>query len=128
MRLLDSNIVIYSTQPAYDWLRIEISSQPFAISQATRIEVLGWHRLTLQDKTDLEAFLAAGSMLSITDAVADQAVIMRQGRKMSLGDSIIAATALERDLELVTRNVSDFTHVSGLKLWNPFDQAPAAQP
>lgn len=46
MRLLDSNIVIYATQPANEWLRLYILSEPFAVSQATRVEVLSWHRIT----------------------------------------------------------------------------------
>lgn len=124
MRLLDSNIVIYATQPANGWLRSDILSQPFAVSQATRVEVLGWHKLTPQDKADLEIFMAAGVVLSISDAIADRAIALRQARKFSLGDALIAATSLEHDLELVTRNADDFNHVPGLKWSNPFDQAP----
>lgn len=124
MRLLDSNIVIYATQPANGWLRSDILSQPFAVSQATRIEVLGWHKLTPQDKTDLEIFLAAGVVLSISDAIADRAIGLRQARKFSLGDALIAATALEHDLDLVTRNADDFKQVPELNWSNPFDQAP----
>ena len=127
MRLLDSNIVIYATQPANEWLRTEILTQPFAVSQATRVEVLGWHRITPEDKSDLEAFLAAGSLLSITDAIADRAITLRQTKKMSLGDALIAATALEHDLELATRNVDDYKHIVGLRLVNPFEKAPVAQ-
>lgn len=126
MRLLDSNIVIYATQPANDWLRTEILTQPFAVSQATRVEVLGWHRITPEDKNDLEAFLAAGSLLSITDAIADRAITLRQTKKMSLGDAFIAATALEHDVELATRNIDDYKHISDLHLSNPFEKAPAA--
>ncbi len=128
MRLLDSNIVIYATQPGNDWLRVEVLSRPFAVSQATRIEVLGWHGLTPQDKADLETFLAAGPVYSITDAIADRAIALRQARKLSLGDALIAATALEHGLELSTRNVGDFKHIAALKLVNPFDHAPAAPP
>ncbi len=40
---------------------------------------------------------------------------------MGLADAIIAATALVHGLELVTRNVDDFQHVSGLRLVNPFE-------
>ena len=35
---------------------------------------------------------------------------------------LAAATALERDMPLVTRNVADFQHIVGLRLINPFDQ------
>lgn len=39
---------------------------------------------------------------------------------MKLGDSIIAATALEYGVPLVTRNENDFRHISGLQIVNPF--------
>ena len=74
MRLIDSNIVIYACQPDYDWLRVEIMSRPFCVSQATRVEVLGWHQITAEDVQDLEGFFAVGTVLSLTDAVADKAV------------------------------------------------------
>lgn len=124
MRLLDSNIVIYAAQPANTWLRMDVLSRPFAVSQATRVEVLGWHRITPADLQDLETFLAAGTLFSITDAIADRAVTLRQQKKMSLGDAFIAATALEFDCELVTRNIDDYKHIVDLRLVNPFDQMP----
>lgn len=122
MRVLDSNIVIYAMLPANAWLREEIMSEPFAVSQATRVEVLGWHQITPEDQQDLEEFLATGTLLSITDAVADRAVLLRQQKKMSLGDAFIAATALAHDALLATRNTDDFEHIVGLRLFNPFDQ------
>ena len=42
-----------------------------------------------------------------------------KGRPMPVIDSLIAATALDRDLTLVTRNDSDFTD-TGVKLLNPW--------
>ncbi len=124
MRLLDSNIVIYAVQPANGWLRSEIVAQPFAVSQATRVEVLGWHMITLDDQRDLEEFLATGKLLSITDAVANRAVGLRQQKKMSLGDALIGATALEHNAELATRNTDDFRHIQGLRLFDPFSGRP----
>ena len=78
MRLLDSNIVIYAVQPLNAWLRKEILEEPFAVSQTTKVEVLGWHLITPEDKADLTTFINAGTLLSITDSVADRAVILRQ--------------------------------------------------
>jgi predicted nucleic acid-binding protein len=52
--------------------------------------------------------------------VAARAILLRQQRKMGLADAIIAATALEYGLPLVTRNVRDFNHIADLRLINPF--------
>ena len=122
MRLLDSNIVIYAAQPANEWLRMEMLAQPFAVSQTTRVEVLGWHRITPEDKRDLQDFLLAGTVLSITDTIADRASVLRQEKRMSLGDAFIAATALVHGYELATRNTADFDHIPDLRLLNPFDR------
>jgi len=43
----------------------------------------------------------------------------KKGKKMSSIDSLIAATALEKDLTLVTRNVRDFEN-SGVEIINPW--------
>ncbi len=43
-----------------------------------------------------------------------------QGKKLAVMDSLIAATALEADLILVTRNTSDFEY-SGVQLLNPWE-------
>jgi predicted nucleic acid-binding protein len=39
---------------------------------------------------------------------------------MSLGDALVAGTALAHGLTLVTRNVEDFHWIQGLSLLNPF--------
>ena len=48
------------------------------------------------------------------------------GKPMAAFDSLIAATALEHGLVVVTRNVSDFAHAP-VVLINPWDIAPSAQ-
>ena len=57
----------------------------------------------------------------MTDGATKKAIALRQQRKMSLADSILAATALENDWELVSRNVDDFEWIAELRLVNPFD-------
>ena len=59
-----------------------------------------------------------------SQAVLDQAVVLRQQRKMSLGDALVAGTALAHGLTLVTRNVEDFQWIRGLSLLNPFESEP----
>ena len=124
MRLLDSNIIIYATDPENEWLRIWLEAEPFAISQISQIEVLGYHQITPEEITDLQEFLYSSNILPVSDEAANMAIALRQQRKISLADSILAATALENDLELVSRNVDDFKWIAGLRLVNPFDFSP----
>lgn len=49
----------------------------------------------------------------------DVGISIRQQRKLSAGDAIIAATALHYDIELLTRNIDDFEWIPELILRNP---------
>jgi toxin FitB len=121
--LFDSNIVIYAQKPEHGRLRQAIEGPGAAVSAITYLEVLGYHGLTDNDRKDFEDLFADTRILPISDEVLHQAVKLRQAKKMSLGDAIIAATALVYDETLVTRNAKDFAWISGLKLLNPFDKS-----
>ncbi|MBY0526094.1 MAG: type II toxin-antitoxin system VapC family toxin [Gemmataceae bacterium] len=118
--LLDSNIIIYAAKPEHDELRRLIVEQAPAVSAVSAVEVLGYHRLTDDDRQHFEAFFAAATVLPISGAVVSQAIKLRQIKKMTLGDALIAGTALVSGRTLVTRNTTDFEWVAGLKLLNPF--------
>jgi hypothetical protein len=57
--------------------------------------------------------------ISLASEVIEKAILLRQQRKMKLGDSIIGAVAILYDLELQTRNITDFDWITGIKLHNP---------
>ena len=124
MKLLDSNILIYAAEPGQEALRERILAEPAGVSVATMVEVPGYHLLTGEEEADLRGLLSDLTIFAADIVVAERAVVLRQERRMGLGDAIIAATALVHGLTLVTRNVDDFKHVAGLKLMNPF--APTA--
>ncbi|MFO0942490.1 MAG: type II toxin-antitoxin system VapC family toxin [Pirellulales bacterium] len=46
--------------------------------------------------------------------------LKKKGRKMLVKDSLIAASAMQHKLSIVTRNISDFQH-AGVPLINPFE-------
>ena len=119
--LLDSNIIIYAAKPEHPELRRFIADHSPAVSAVSYVEVLGYHKLTAEEKALLEGFFSAAAILPITDAVLEQAVRLRQAKKMTLGDALVAGTALAHGRTLVTRNTRDFEWVSGLRLLNPFD-------
>jgi len=66
------------------------------------------------------AFFAEARILPLSQPVLDEAVRLRQAKKIKLGDSLVAGTALLHDLTLVTRNVDDFIGIDGLRILNPF--------
>ena len=117
--LIDSNIIIYASKPEYAELRRFIAENTPAVSAISYVEVLGYHKLTEDERQDLEAFFAAAPILPLLDSVLDQAVALRQQKKMTLGDALVAATALVHGQTLVTRNIKDFDWIDGLSLFNP---------
>ncbi len=122
MILLDSNIVIYSTQASSEYfqLREYLLDHAHCVSLVTYVEVLGFHQIGEKDKAALTIFFESTPILPISSEIAGQAVRLRQERKMSLGDSLIAATAIENGLALVTRNTKDFNWIDLLTLIDPF--------
>ena len=120
--LLDSNAIIYYVKPEFDTLRQLIAEQNPAVSAISYVEVLGYHKLTASDKEDFIEFFGTALIISVSQPVLEQAVALRQQRRMSLGDSIIAATALLNDLTLVTANVTDFHWIDNIKLMNPLTE------
>jgi predicted nucleic acid-binding protein len=121
--LIDSNIVIYAAKPEHADLRRFIAEYGSAVSAISYVEVLGYYRLTELERHYFEAFFAAAPVLPLSPIVLEQAVKLRQRQKMTLGDSLVAGTALTHNLTLVTHNTKDFDWISGLSLLDPFTMA-----
>ena len=119
MMLIDSNIIIYAAKAEYAMLRQFIAEQAPVVSAVSYVEVLGYHGLTEQERRHFEAFFSVATVLPLSKPVLEQAVKLRQLRKMLLGDALIAGTALAYHLTLVTRNTKDFDWVAGLTVLDP---------
>jgi predicted nucleic acid-binding protein len=123
MMLLDSNIIIYAAQPDHADLRQFIAEHTPAVSVISYIEVLGYHQLREHDRQFLEQFFQATEVLPLSDDVVQWAVRLRQQQQMSLGDAIVAGTALAYELTLVTHNTEDFQWIRGLEVLDPLAQS-----
>lgn len=124
--LLDSNIVIHASQPGGEWLAAWTEHPEAALASVTRIEALGFAGLAVDEEAAIRRLLAASLCYTLDDEVIERAIRLRQQKRMKLGDAIIAATALEYALPLVTRNEADFQHLPGLEIINPFKAPPAS--
>jgi predicted nucleic acid-binding protein len=117
MIILDTNIFIYLANGTLT--RQLVAKIDIAHSSITKIEALGFSSIPANELLLLNALFNESYNLDFTDSVVECAIKLRQARRMSLGDSIIAATALEHNFELWTANTDDFRHIEDLKLINP---------
>lgn len=119
--LVDSNILIYGANGSRSQLDVILDRTDLAAASVRRIETLGFHRLSEAERGWLEIAFDRMRVLPLDEHVEQRAIELRQQKNMALGDAVIAATALVHGLKLVTRNVADFEHITGLELLNSFD-------
>lgn len=104
--LLDTNILIDYLNGLAQAQEALTRFDDKAISLITWMEVM--IGATADTQNDTKLFLTTFELLPIDDAVAAQAVALRQSRRIKLPDSIIWATAQVHQRILVTRNTKDF--------------------
>jgi hypothetical protein len=98
----------------------EIFKTSFGISIITKIEFLGWGKHTKEGYEKAKEFLGYAKTIQLNNKIAELSIELRRKGKIKLPDAVIAATALYKDLILVTRNSKDFKDVEGLEIYNPF--------
>lgn len=118
MILLDTNIFIYLAKGS---LQVdELKTNEIAFSSITRIEALGYTQITGAEQGYLEEIFNNCEQIDLTESIIRQAIILRQRSKMTLGDAIVAASAVVNGHLLWTANEEDFSKVENLLLYNPF--------
>jgi len=119
MLLLDTNILIEAERPGGEALRRWIDEEHRSVSAASLVEVFRYQKLTVDERKRFDALFASLQVLPVSADVVRKAEELRKQRKMSIGDAIIAATALVFERELITRNSKDFAGINGLAVLNP---------
>jgi predicted nucleic acid-binding protein len=72
------------------------------VSVMTEIELLGWHKITNQQKVFFQTLLTDCTIISLTKPVKELAIELKQKYKIKLPDSVISASALHLDIPLLT--------------------------
>ena len=120
--IIDTDILIGAgrgVQEAIDCLQRLAQNSSLAVSAVTQMELM----VGCRNKTelrDLEIFLRHFQLLKITEPISDRAVDLLQQYRLSHGlliaDALIAATAMEHNQPIITKNQRDFRFVVGLNL------------
>lgn len=125
--LWDTNIAIYYLQQQFPpsaekFMDDLLKEERPVISAITEIELLCWKTTSKKDLEILHSFINDSMIIELEKSIKLKTANIRKSYRIKLPDAIIAATTLVYDLTLLSRNLSDFTCVNGLKIINPWDK------
>ena len=103
----------------YEYLRNEILKDSVFVSAVSKVEVLGYRKLTEDERACFRRIFDLVQLIIPTIEIFDKAVDIRKTQKLTLGDSIVGATAIVHGLTIYARNVKDFEKIPDLKSVNP---------
>jgi predicted nucleic acid-binding protein len=117
--LIDTNVLIDAqmkrlSKSGLDFLAKTINEN-FIISFITLIEYLGYKNISKSS----EEFIRLANVIETDKLIIQCCIDLRKTYKIKLPDAIIAATALTRNLILITNNEKDFTPIQNLFVMNP---------
>ena len=111
--LIDTDVFVDHLRGAR---RLQPGRDRIRYSVVTRCELFAGREI---DEQAVQHLLAAFDELSVDRPVAERAGRLRRAGGLRTPDALIAATAIEHQLVLVTRNTRDFQPARGLKLRHP---------
>lgn len=117
MICFDTNIFIYLGNQTLD--ESIIGDEPICYASVCLVEALGYTDILAAEEQRIRELFDTMIEIPLNNSVIQTSVRLRQLKKTSLGDAIVAATALENDCTLWTANTEDFAHIDGLRLHNP---------
>jgi len=88
-------------------------------SVISRIELLAWSKASDSQLKILNDFINTSLVFGLTEGIILKTIEIRRNYRLKLPDAIIAATAIDNNLTLITRNTSDFEKVISLNCINP---------
>jgi hypothetical protein len=111
--LLDTNIIIYALKGLAS-VRPYFDLKPL-VSVVTAIEILGVKDLSVKEIVIREMAIEFCEVLPLTDKIKMKVIELKRQVKIPIPDAIIAATAIDEGLTLVTAD-KGFKRIKGLSL------------
>jgi len=90
--------------------------EPVFISVITELELLSDPESTDAERNDILMILETVVVIPVESQIAHTAATLRREYKIKTPDSIIAATALFTNTDLITRNTKDFKNIKPLRV------------
>ena len=112
--LIDTNILVYILQ-GNPKVRYFAQEEFLAVCCVTEMETLGKYQIFEEEKEIVEELLGECNIIDITYKIKQIAIKLRQNYRIKLPDAIIAATAIQQNLTLVTAD-KGFSKISELDL------------
>ena len=116
--LIDTNVLIDAqmgrlSKSGMDFLA-KVINENFIVSFITLIEYLGYKGITKSS----QEFISLAEVIEIDKFIIQNCIDLRKNYKIKTPDAIIAATALARNLILITNNEKDFVMIEKLTVIN----------
>jgi predicted nucleic acid-binding protein len=111
--LADTNAIIYILEGKGYMLPFLLNIT--GISVISEIELRGLYQISINDENEIKYLLENLEICPLSDPVKELAINLKQNYKIKLPDAIIAATAIKRNLTLLTAD-KDFAKIKELEL------------
>lgn len=121
--LIDTNVWIDALSgklSASVFLKLTVQVSWAGYSAVTRLELFGYPDIKNEEEIKMAELLKAFIEISVDSNIIDRAIIIRKSLRIKVPDAIIAASAMENDCSLITRNIEDFKNIIGLSVIDPF--------
>jgi predicted nucleic acid-binding protein len=113
MSVLDSNAIIYLSKGI---IKIDdIAAEELSISVITYMEVLGYNFKSNEELQFVQNLFSLLEIIYIDSLIVEEVISLRKKHNIKLPDAIIAASAITKNIPLVTNDI-DLRKIENLKL------------
>ena len=111
--LADTNAVLYFLS-GKECMKPFVSSR-FAVSVINELELLSFPKITDEEERQIRGFIEKSVVLDLDDRIKERTIQLRRAYNVKLPDAIVAATAIEHEMMLITADIG-FERIKELKL------------